>query len=244
MDEVVPGPGAYAGDLVVQELEESASTKSSSSTSASVSTHVAPRGRGPFASRTPRLVHASKQHGYVPPGPGTYLMRDVQRDSSPTAAFSLPGPGNPAKFNAVETQPGPASYLGPDDAVPPIGCQGARAVFGSSPRSAQQVLDLDLPGPGQYDQIDAEERLRSTRKPSQKQLSPRHEPVADLETLQLKRGADMLKSTCPPDMGSPGPGKYTPRLDAIKGPKQFNARGHSSFHLGNSHLPRTGVDLN
>ena len=235
MAEVVPGPGAYSGDLVIQELEES--TKTSTSTSSSVS-QVALRGRGTFASRTPRLVHPSKQHGYVPPGPGTYIMRDVQRDSSPTAAFSLPGPGNPAKFNVVETEPGPASYLGPDDAVPPIGCQGARAVFGSSPRATQQVRDPDLPGPGQYDQIDGEERLRSTR-PSQKQLSPRPEPLTDLETLKLRRGEEILKSNTSEDVSSPGPGQYTPRLDAVRGPKQFNARGHSSFHIGNSHLPRT-----
>ncbi|CAE7947355.1 unnamed protein product, partial [Symbiodinium sp. KB8] len=234
MAEVVPGPGAYSGDLVIQELEES--TKTSTSTSSSVS-QVALRGRGTFASRTPRLVHPSKQHGYVPPGPGTYIMRDVQRDSSPTAAFSLPGPGNPAKFNVVETEPGPASYLGPDDAVPPIGCQGARAVFGSSPRATQQVRDPDLPGPGQYDQIDGEERLRSTR-PSQKQLSPRPEPLTDLETLKLRRGEEILKSNTSEDVSSPGPGQYTPRLDAVRGPKQFNARGHSSFHIGNSHLPR------
>ncbi|CAE7530526.1 stpg1 [Symbiodinium sp. CCMP2456] len=237
MAEVVPGPGAYAGDLVIQELEES--TKTSTSTSASVSSQVALRGRGTFASRTPRLVHPSKQHGYVPPGPGTYIMRDVQRDSSPTAAFSLPGPGNPAKFNVVETEPGPASYLGPDDAVPPIGCQGARAVFGSSPRATQQVRDPDLPGPGQYDQIDGEERLRSTR-PSQKQLSPRPEPMTDLETLKLRRGAEILNSNTTEEVtvSSPGPGQYTPRLDAVRGPKQFNARGHSSFHIGNSHIPR------
>ncbi|CAJ1420224.1 unnamed protein product, partial [Effrenium voratum] len=60
-------------------------------------------------------VHPSKLHGYVPPGPGAYAPeaeRALQgpsgptgvlkanwdgaaSPSSPSAAFSLPGPGNP-----------------------------------------------------------------------------------------------------------------------------------------------------
>ena len=76
--------------------------------------------QGPFASRTPRLPHPSKAHGYVPPGPGTYATvttaLDV-RDSSPSASFALPGAGNPAKYFA-ETEPGPGSYLGTAVVVP------------------------------------------------------------------------------------------------------------------------------
>jgi len=237
MAEVVPGPGTYAGETQLpSEVLDSASQVTSST--ATASSQVAAKGRGPFASRTPRLVHPSKQHGYVPPGPGSYLSRDLPRDNSPTAAFSLPGPGNPAKF-FVEPQPGPGCYLGPDDAVPPIGATGARAVFGSSPRSTQQVMNPDLPGPGQYGQAD-DERTRSPRKNSRKQLSPRHEPLLDPEAAQLKKGAELLKSgQAPPDPSSPGPGKYSPSLEAIRGPRQFNARGHSSFHLGNSDRPRS-----
>ena len=70
--------------------------------------------QGPFASRTPRLPHPSKAHGYVPPGPGTYATATTAldvRDSSPSASFALPGAGNPAKYFA-ETEPGPGSYLG------------------------------------------------------------------------------------------------------------------------------------
>lgn len=80
--------------------------------------HVRP---GPFASRTPRLPHTSKIHGYVPPGPGTYGATTGSsaspRAASPSACFVLPGAGNPAKYCA-EPEPGPGSYLGTDVVVP------------------------------------------------------------------------------------------------------------------------------
>ena len=72
---------------------------------------------GPFASRTPRLPHPSKLHGYVPPGPGTYATALDVKDSSPSASFALPGAGNPAKY-FLEADPGPGSYLGTDAVVP------------------------------------------------------------------------------------------------------------------------------
>ena len=72
---------------------------------------------GPFASRTPRLPHPSKLHGYVPPGPGTYATVLDVKDSSPSASFALPGAGNPAKY-FLEADPGPGSYLGTDAVVP------------------------------------------------------------------------------------------------------------------------------
>lgn len=200
------------------------------------------RGRGPFASRTPRLPHPSKAHGYVPPGPGTYATATTAldvRDSSPSASFALPGAGNSAKYFA-ETEPGPGSYLG--TALVPSGRSAGAAVFGSSPRNTlQDNIYLDVPGPGQYDQVDAEERMRSTERPSPKHLV--NEPF-DTEAAQFRKGNDLLKG---PDKErerstSPGPGQYYPQLDVVKGKTNFSARGHSSFQIGNSHRPRRWRD--
>eukprot|EP00434_Breviolum_minutum_P022297 symbB.v1.2.019674.t1/scaffold1618.1/size109259/8 len=220
--ELVPGPGTYTGD---EPLDGGAPE--------------AIRGRGPFASRTPRLPHPSKLHGYVPPGPGTYATALDVKDSSPSASFALPGAGNPAKY-FLEADPGPGSYLG-TDAVVPSGRSPRAAIIGSSPRNTMQDhLDMDVPGPGQYDHVDAEERMRSTQRPSQKHLPA--EPL-NTEAAQLRRGNDLLKRHEQEEGStSPGPGQYNPELDVVKGRTHFSARGHSSFQLGNSHRPRRWRD--
>eukprot|EP00438_Fugacium_kawagutii_P035210 Skav218671 [mRNA] locus=scaffold44:10772:12310:- [translate_table: standard] len=212
-DDKTPGPGRYTGD---EPLDGGAPESR--------------RGKGPFASRTPRLPHPSKLHGYVPPGPGSYATAasalDV-KDSSPSASFALPGAGNPAKY-FLEAEPGPGSYT----AALPCGRSGT--VFGSSPRNTMvDHIDLSFPGPGQYDHVDAEERMRSIERPSPKHLV--HEPL-DTEGAQLRRGAELLKDR--ERSSSPGPGQYYPQLDVVKGRTHFSARGHSSFQIGNSHRPR------
>lgn len=103
-----------------------------------------PQFPGPFASRTPRLPHPSKLHGYVPPGPGAYAPSSEVRDASPSASFALPGAGNPAKYFA-EPEPGPGAYSG--EAIRRPG----GVVFGSSPRHTVEQIDWDVPGPGQYE---------------------------------------------------------------------------------------------
>lgn len=239
-----PGPGCYAAEPEPAELELGA-----------LVSEVPMRGKGPFASRTPRLPHTSKIHGYVPPGPGTYGATTGSsaspRAASPSACFVLPGAGNPAKYCA-EPEPGPGSYLG-TDVVVPSGRSAATAVFGSSPRKTMHGQESDRPGPGQYDQVDAEERMRSTQRPSQKRLV--HEPL-DTETAQLRRGTELLKTLDASPRGTrhdasprpaepsgaecdavPGPGQYDiPRLEVVRG---TGSKGLSSFHMGKSHHPRT-----
>ncbi|CAJ1417460.1 unnamed protein product [Effrenium voratum] len=203
--EALPGPASYVPDPDMDPAHAP----------------VSARGKGPFASRSPRWVHPSKLHGYVPPGPGAYAPEDgAASPSSPSAAFSLPGPGNPAKYYA-EPEPGPGAY---DAIIAPAALHPPKApVFGSG-RNALPELggSTDGPGPAQYD---LREEIRSPRK--------RPEPLEPppTEAQQIRKGQALLAEV----RSSPGPGQYSPREgDCVA----VSKRGHSAFQLGN-HAPRT-----
>merc|ERR1712014_247361 len=58
----------------------------------------------------------------------------------------------------------------------------------------------------------------------------------------LKKGAEIMKTASGEQRNLkdvPGPGMYTPRPEAVRGQSQFGTKGHSSFQLGSSHLPRS-----
>eukprot|EP00931_Biecheleriopsis_adriatica_P101966 TRINITY_DN77007_c0_g1_i1.p1 TRINITY_DN77007_c0_g1~~TRINITY_DN77007_c0_g1_i1.p1 ORF type:complete len:422 (-),score=71.34 TRINITY_DN77007_c0_g1_i1:76-1341(-) len=247
--EEVPGPGAYS--VAPQEDSHDAEQRPRSA-----------RGKGTFASRTPRIPHSARsQGGFVPPGPGTYevhkreLMNALEK---PTAAFVQAGAGNPAKF-FPDFEPGPGTYLGPDDGLPLPAGWSRGCGFGESQRS-EMIPSEDTPGPGSYTMRSSEETARMLTtggKWSSRRKLVAADDKAQTEGQQLRRGAELLKDDDTRgkvelgdrDRGGfvdtrtsanmPGPGEYTPRMDLVKGQSHHSARGHSSFQVGTSHQPRT-----
>lgn len=242
----VPGPGAYAAESAagLDVLDRPMSARATSE-------GPAPRGKGPFASRTPRLPHAVGGHGYVPPGPGTYEMDSADSKPTPASAdFALPGPGNPANYDS-KSDPGPGYFLGPLGGAPPLGWSAPSHPFGSAKRSSFEPVQ-DTPGPGQYsmEAHHASETLSLTHgkfASSRRKLVPALEkkmsdekPTYDVALL--KKGAEIIKTASGEQRNLkdvPGPGMYTPRPEAVRGQSQFGTKGHSSFQLGSSHLPRS-----
>lgn len=245
--EEVPGPGAYT--VEVQEDLADVELRPRSA-----------RGKGAFASRTPRIPHSSA--GFVPPGPGAYQVQQEEAAilDKPTAAFVQQGAGNPAKY-FPEHEPGPGTYLGPDDGLPLPSGWTRGCSFSESHRSNIAASE-DVPGPGKYNVIQSTEehaRMLTTGKWSSRRKLVTGEEKLPTEGQQLRRGAELLKEdvarsssrTEPGDREKgglydtrtsaklPGPGEYTPRLEAVKGQNHYSTRGHSSFQVGTSHQPRT-----
>lgn len=244
----VPGPGAYAADAEygVDFLDRPMSARAASA-------GPAPRGKGPFASRTPRLPLAAGGRGYVPPGPGTYEVDKADPTSAPTPAsadFALPGPGNPANYDS-RPDPGPGYFLGPLGGVPPLGWSAPAHSFSSAKRSSFETVQ-DTPGPGQYsnemhDDIHTLTLTHGKFASSRRKLVSVHEKTTSDEkktsdAALLKKGAEIVKSGSDEQRTSkevPGPGMYSPRSEAVKGQSQFGTKGHSSFQIGSSHMPRS-----
>eukprot|EP00930_Biecheleria_cincta_P037196 TRINITY_DN25511_c1_g2_i1.p1 TRINITY_DN25511_c1_g2~~TRINITY_DN25511_c1_g2_i1.p1 ORF type:complete len:388 (+),score=34.90 TRINITY_DN25511_c1_g2_i1:110-1273(+) len=239
----VPGPGAYAGESEagIDAFDRPMSARANSE-------GPAPRGKGPFASRTPRLPHAA---GYVPPGPGTYEADIADPKPTPASAdFALPGPGNPANYES-RSDPGPGYFLGTMGGVPPLGWSAPAHPFTSAKRSSFEPVQ-DTPGPGTYsiEAHHASQKLSSTHgkfASSRRKLVPAYEKKTSDEKCTSdfalrKKGAELMQTMSGEQRTSkdvPGPGMYTPRAEAVKGQSQFGTKGHSSFQLGSSHIPRS-----
>ncbi|CAE8656890.1 unnamed protein product, partial [Polarella glacialis] len=216
------------------------------------------RGCGPFASRTPRIPHPSATHGYVPPGPGAYntaedgpaSARGFQAPTPHSAGFALPVGWNPYKYD-VPT-PGPGCYFGPDGEQEHVRHRGAGCSFGGAERDSANAVE-ETPGPGFYtaDLEDPQFGFLSTstsskgmRMSSRRKLLPVESSVDRVvevtETAKFRHRVEELTKT-QPSSGSyvPGPGDYSPNVEAVKGKMQFSARGLSSFQLGTSHMART-----
>eukprot|EP00913_Durusdinium_trenchii_P027517 g25807.t1 len=110
-------------------------------------------------------------------------------------------------------------------ATPGPGCYAAEPEPAELELGALVSEESDRPGPGQYDQVDAEERMRSTQRPSQKRLV--HEPL-DTETAQLRRGTELLKTLDASPRGtrhdaSPRPAEPSgAECGAVPGPGQYD----------------------
>eukprot|EP00933_Yihiella_yeosuensis_P071096 TRINITY_DN79295_c0_g1_i1.p1 TRINITY_DN79295_c0_g1~~TRINITY_DN79295_c0_g1_i1.p1 ORF type:complete len:409 (+),score=59.23 TRINITY_DN79295_c0_g1_i1:35-1228(+) len=238
-----PGPGAYETPAAEQlgDAQEETLAIANQGEGRNQNGHAI-RAKGPFASKTPRLPHSSKQHGgFVNPGPGQY-EGDVEdrRPQLPTAAFSLSGPGNPLKFGGERQLPGPGHYFGPDGNDLPIGTRATPAHgFGNGQRQGLVAALQDMPGPGSYE-VSAEPLETTMSDTKRRMLLPPDRIRAVTEASMHRTGQEFLeKYSSSPVSQDPGPGSYVPNLDSIKGKTEFNAKGQSSFHLGNSHLARS-----
>jgi len=222
----VPGPGAYAE---IPFAQEAPTPRASSQGPVQVL-----RGRGAFASRTPRLPHASKAQGFVPPGPGAYQQEEVKKEERPTPVFQLPGAGNPWKYYEAPA-PGPGYFLGTDGGVPPIGWTAVASAFGQEKRGGAQ--SDSGPGPGSYEQALDKESLRATTfASSQQHALQMEEKFLATEGKLRRKGLEILQDE--KDTKQLGPGEYTPRINAVRGRSHFNVKGHSSFQIGLSQCPR------
>lgn len=235
----VPGPGAYAEETEVGVDFPDGPMSSRPAT---------PRGKGVFASRTPRIPLGAGGigaggNGFVAPGPGTYELDNAESTSAPTPAsadFALPGAGNPANYDR-RPSPGPGAFLGPWGAVPPLGWSAPAHSFTCAKRPGFKSAG-DTPGPGEYSNLMQDKVHASSpshKKSSIKKLCLAHETS---DAARLKKGAEIVKTGSDEQRTSnevPGPGMYSPRSEAVKGQSQFGTKGHSSFQIGNSHMPRS-----
>lgn len=250
-----PGPGAYTSDAVATGTSEVAA--------------AAPRGKGPFASRSRRLEFIKD----VGPGPGAYsnaagtALPPAALPDAPSAAFVAPRSANPAKFHS-RPSPGPGAY---DD----VGAErlGHRVrlrapPFMSSARlrgdRMEYSMQRDQPGPGEYE---GPHTARASSEPQRSRharaggSSSSQRPAGRNETAAFRAGAELIatetSAPLPQQEGNllgaprasqaravssgPGPGEYEPRGSARGG---YEAGGGSfgetsSFRLGLSHLPRS-----
>lgn len=230
-----PGPGSYA-------ITPRAETPGQGGVAA-----TGAKGRGPFASRTPRLdrslAHSSGTSSSVP-GPGAYevLLGDIPspRAFRPplSAAFAPTGPGNLLKNEAL-VAPGPGEY----DSLRPLGADARACSLRTTSARIPALQFQDTPGPGQY--ADGDPYLTATSQPfgSAPKLSSRRRLVPATESFGesalYRKVLEHLESDRHDKQKVPGPGAYEPHLEATRGKEMFSKYGMSSFQLGTSHLPRT-----
>jgi len=203
---------------------------------------VGQRGSGSFASRVPRLRSAGKR---AMPGPGAYnIMPGVRSDAAtsstgaelPSAAFALPGTGNPAKWNE-RPAPGPGEYDHPGKGLVNRGgavIPRAREESENARASYLALTDQQMPGPGEYEVRPPSARTAvQPKKPeaSAQKVAPILAQASQLRAAALSFGGVAEKQS----KVSPGPGEYDPLADAAG---TCSAKGTSSFQTGNSHHPR------
>lgn len=217
------------------------------------------RGGNAFASRVTRAVSTGPR--LKNPGPGAYDVAPGVRTEAaasgggpplPSAVFTLPGCGNPAKFYE-RAAPGPGDY----EVKAGVSARGGATVTKGLPlptageclehhRSVWVTTMAEAPGPGEYEV----ERGLSSPPPgwarrshscdargetAQRRLRRHVDPAHYAEAAQMKLGQEILKGHKEP-VRAPGPGEYDP---LTKDSRICGAKGSSSFQLGLSHLPRT-----
>merc|ERR1712232_296041 len=105
-------------------------------------------------------------------------------------------------------------------------------------RKNPPALDLDVPGPGDYQVSDPPTSIEEPSLPmSARRARPRSSGVSKNPQAAIQKGLDLLADgEREAHMGIPGPGSYNPvvPITSISG-----TQGTSSFQHGSSHHPRT-----
>lgn len=246
-----PGPGSYRAD---DRLLHPAGTGS-----------VGERGANSFASRIPRL--GRRQEVGIQVGPGTYevaLPSTAAAASSahaaPSAVFVQPSSANPAKFNA-RPSPGPGEYCGPDGVSSGRGAARTAQAYsipraGSSTGRGARELENRVPAPpppaGELSLLSEASATQSgscsswARRPLSARRVVSEGPRGDAAAFRLgerllREGWEALQAgrvDAAARSLAPGPGEYTPNVEAVRGKSDFAQCGSSFFQVGSSHLPR------
>jgi len=196
------------------------------------------RAVGVFASNTRRF--RPTVCNYHIQGPAAYeVSRSEQNHGCPSAAFTEKSSVNPAKCR-IQPSPGPGEYLWNDNQWSHHGPQASLAVVicreGAKPdlkihdhamRSpCPLAVTADMPQTDRSHRFDRSVAANTRRcLGSQTRLSE----AKALEDRLLQREDDV---------GTPGPGDYSPHFGAIYDQHSFSMHGSSSFQSGNSCMPR------